>query len=146
MSAAHEQLAACCGPSVRSWEPSQLQKPAVRLNEGVPVRALSWSNNNKVLAVAGDKSEISMYTSGSTVPLGPGIMLNGVDSVTCLHLGSKKLVAGCSDNTVQIVDLRNGVRVSMLMGPQLSPQRHTHATAMHCQNSLRCLRVDRACC
>jgi len=105
-----DRIAACCGPVVRVWVPEKGEQiPANRLNEGMPVRALSWSNNNKVLAVAGDKSEISMYAVGSSTPLGPGIVLNGVESISCLHIGSRKLAAGCSDGSLQAVDLRNGV-------------------------------------
>eukprot|EP00775_Hariotina_reticulata_P001741 gene1741-2082_t len=55
-------VAAACGAVVKVWDPSEPDK-GIKLFEGTSVYTVSFSPNNKVLAVGGDKCQVSLYSS-----------------------------------------------------------------------------------
>jgi len=107
-----ELLAACCGSTVKVWSPvSQEQRREVEVSEDAATRALDWSGNNKVLAVAGDKAQITMVGGGKVigyVPEAPEATLSGILTVK-FSGDSKKLAIGCSNRLLHIRDLRSQV-------------------------------------
>jgi WD40 repeat protein len=108
-----ELLSACCGATVKVWNPIQADRfGEVKLNEGTPVYTLDWSTNNKVLAVAGDKPQVSMYGNGQLIGQVPAIISPNLDGVTCMRFGSdsKRMILGCKNRFLHILDLRNQVR------------------------------------
>ena len=109
-----ELLAACCGAAVKVWSPFSAE-PRRKVNEGTEVHALDWSGNNKVLAVAGDKAQISMLGGGKVIGCVPEAIdpsLSGIISMR-FSADSKKLAIGCANRMLHIRDLRSQVRWRM---------------------------------
>lgn len=114
-----ELLAACCGPTVKVWPAAPAADGAAdgrgkdfRIADAADVAALDWSGNNKVLALAGDRPQITMVGGGRVighVPEAPEAALAGV---LCMRFSgdSKKLALGCANRTLRIRDLRSQVR------------------------------------
>lgn len=100
-------LAAACGEIVKVWHPHDA-KQEVKIYEGTNVYAADFSSNNKVLAVAGDKGQITLYSSkthdtGSrAVGHFPNPLEVGVESFSCVRFAANdsSLVAGCHNGTV----------------------------------------------
>ena len=106
-------LAACCGPTIKLWNPTVSGKEKeIKISEGTMVYALDWSTNNRVLAAAGDKAQVSMYNSGQRIGQIPNLISPSIDSITCLRFSndSKKMVFGCKNRSMHILDLRQQVR------------------------------------
>jgi WD40 repeat protein len=106
------QLSACCGPTVKIWTPGAQDGSRERkINEGTPVYAVDWSTNNKVLAVAGDKAQVSMYSGSTVIGQVPTVVNPHIDTITCMRFShsSKKMVIGCKNRTMHILDLRQQV-------------------------------------
>ncbi len=117
-----ELLAACCGPAVKLWNPvsaDKAQQAETKLNEGTTVHALDWSSNNKVLAVAGEKAQVSMYGNGQMIGQIPNLPTPSIDGITSVRFGSdsKRMVIGCKNRSLHVLDLRQ----------QVSELAHEHA-------------------
>lgn len=109
-----ELLAACCGAAVKVWSPISAEpRREVKLSEGTDVHALDWSGNNKVLAVAGDKAQITMVGGGKVIGYVPEAIDPSLSGITAMRFSadSKKLAIGCANRTVHIRDLRSQVRL-----------------------------------
>ncbi|GBF92692.1 hypothetical protein Rsub_05061 [Raphidocelis subcapitata] len=104
-----ELLAACCGSTVKIWSPAAAEpRREVKLSEGADVHALDWSGNNKVLAIAGDKPQITMVGGGKVIGSVPEGVEPGLAGIAAIKFSgdSKKLVVGCANRTLHIRDLR----------------------------------------
>ena len=114
--AAPDMLAACCGSTVKLWSTAQAaDKPGVlaleergKLAEGAAVRALDWSSNNKVLAVAGDKGQIGMWSQGQCMGGLPEAGSEAVDALTAIRFASdsKRVALGCRNGALHVMDMR----------------------------------------
>ncbi|KAI8471094.1 MAG: WD40-repeat-containing domain protein [Monoraphidium minutum] len=105
-----ELLAACSGTTVKVWSPVSAEpRREVKINEGTEVHALDWSGNNKVLAVAGDKPQITMVGGGKVIGYVPEAIDASLSGVTAMRFSadSKKLAIGCANRTLHIRDLRS---------------------------------------
>jgi WD40 repeat protein len=54
-------IAAACGAVVKVWDPSN-PNTEVKIFEGTSVYAVAFNVNNKILAVGGDKCQVSLYS------------------------------------------------------------------------------------
>ena len=107
-----ELLAACCGSAVKVWSPAAPDtRHEVALDEGAPVAALDWSGNNKVLAAAGAKPQITMIGGGRVIGYVPEAPEPGLAGISALKFSadSKKLAIGCANRALHIRDLRSQV-------------------------------------
>jgi hypothetical protein len=107
-----ELLAACCGSTIKVWSPMQPdQRREVKLAEGAATNALDWSGNNKVLAVAGDKAQITMVGGGKVIGYVPEAPEPNLGGILALKFSgdSKKLAIGCGNRLLHIRDLRSQV-------------------------------------
>jgi hypothetical protein len=107
-----ELLAACCGGAVKVWGAAAADaRREVHLSEGAPVAALDWSGNNKVLAVAGDKAQVTMVGGGKVIGYVPEAPEPGLAGITAMRFSadSKKLAIGCANRALHIRDLRSQV-------------------------------------
>jgi WD40 repeat protein len=108
-----ELLAACCGTTVKVWSPAAAEpRHEVKLSEGADVHALDWSGNNKVLAIAGDKPQITMVGGGKVIGCVPEGVEPGLAGISAIKFSgdSKKLVVGCANRALHVRDLRSQVR------------------------------------
>ncbi|KIZ05202.1 hypothetical protein MNEG_2756 [Monoraphidium neglectum] len=105
-----ELLAACCGAAVQVWAPlSADPRRDVAIDEAAGVSALDWSGNNKVLAVAGDKAQITMVGGGKVIGYVPEVPEASLSGVTAMRFSadSKRLAIGCTNRALHIRDLRS---------------------------------------
>jgi WD40 repeat protein len=84
-------LAAGCGELVKVWQPGN-PNSEIKIFEGTSVYCLDFSRNNKVLAVAGDKGQVALYSSRPQTPSGerivgraPEVPKAALDSFTCVR-------------------------------------------------------------
>jgi WD40 repeat protein len=106
-----EYLAACCGRAVLLWSPLQGTGQACdTVNEGSEVYTLDWSNNNKVLAVGGARSQLHVYRGDTRAPIAylPDPPNSYIDVITCMRFGSdsRKIALGCKNRTMVFIDLK----------------------------------------
>lgn len=103
-----ELLAACCGAAVKVWSPAGARRE-VSLSEPAPAAALDWSGNNKVLAVAGERPQITMVGGGKVIGYVPEAPEAGLGGVLAMKFSgdSKKLAVGCANRALHIRDLRS---------------------------------------
>lgn len=109
-----DAVAASCGTLVKVWTPND---PAseIKIFEGTAVYSIDFSRNNKVLAVAGDKGQVVLYSNKPQGAAGeravgrfPGIPQDGADAFTCVRFSSSDahLLGGCNNGTVHIWALK----------------------------------------
>lgn len=108
-----DSLAAGCGAVVKVWAGTE-PGAEVKLFEGTPVFCLSFSPNNKVLAVGGDKGSVSLYSATPAPGSGersvgtiPPLPEAGLEAVAALaFLPDTSLVTGGRHGGVHLWALR----------------------------------------
>lgn len=113
-----EVIAAGCGPVVKLWAPSEPQQ-AIKINEGTEVYDVGFSHNNRVLAIAGEKGQCSLYSSkGAAVntgcqPVGqiPRNLQENTDTIMCIKFAPDDscLIGGCRNGLVHVWSLKDEV-------------------------------------
>eukprot|EP00882_Tetradesmus_deserticola_P034517 GHRQ01039627.1.p1 GENE.GHRQ01039627.1~~GHRQ01039627.1.p1 ORF type:complete len:157 (-),score=38.64 GHRQ01039627.1:39-509(-) len=108
-------LAAGCGELVKVWQPGNPTSD-IKIFEGTTVYSVDFSRNNKVLAVAGDKSQVVVYSNRPQPPSGersvgrfPDLPKAGLDCITCVRFAPSDthLVGGARNGTLRIWSLRS---------------------------------------
>lgn len=108
-------LAAGCGELVKVWQQGD-PTSEIKIFEGTSVSSVDFSRNNKVLAVAGDKGQVVLYSNRPQPPNGdravgrcPDIPKAGLDCITCVRFAASDthLIGGARNGTVRIWSLRS---------------------------------------
>jgi WD40 repeat protein len=113
-------LAAGCGNLVKVWQPGD---PGIEIKifEGTSVYSVDFSRNTKVLAVAGDKGQVAMYSSKPQTPSGerlvghfPDLPEAGLDCITCVRFAPNDthLICGARNGTLHTWSLKEKKKVS----------------------------------
>eukprot|EP00879_Flechtneria_rotunda_P025888 GHRR01027543.1.p1 GENE.GHRR01027543.1~~GHRR01027543.1.p1 ORF type:complete len:752 (+),score=310.10 GHRR01027543.1:1196-3451(+) len=107
-------VAAACGTVVKVWSPND-PKNEIKIFEGTNVYSMDFSRNNKVLAVAGDKGQVALYSNNLQGASGdrcvghtPSIPDPDIDCITCVRFAptGAHLVCGTKEGPVHIFALR----------------------------------------
>lgn len=108
----HDWIAAGCGEIVKVWDPSD-PRAEVKIYEGTTVSSISFSHNNKVLAVAGDQGQINVHSSkpndagNRNVGSFPPTPEVGIEAFSCVVFApnGRQLAAGTTNGLLRIWDM-----------------------------------------
>jgi WD40 repeat protein len=103
-----DMVAAACGPVLKVWSALAPGDREAKFNDGTDVSCLEFSHNNKVLAAAGGKGQVAMYSSAQRVGVLPDATLP-VGITAMRWTLSSDLVGGCEDGSVHIWGVKGQV-------------------------------------